>query len=273
MPNIDYSKWDRMKFDEDISSGEEESAGSGMHTPRSQPSVTRLDQPSRITRTAGGELHVHTLGPAREYSESATAKSPATVTSKEPVQIQSSSGTDIFASFPESWTEKGGECNAVVADGQVKLLWSQDRHTVTLRLVLQDGACVQGWNCRVKNVLDFKDRNCAVGSCLQTLEIHLNESIWLRDELPHAVHLDEEEDSIDWCIQRWHSIPYIVVNLRKAVPMQEVTMWWKQPLKSCPEISLTWREADQERGFQRAWKEAHELFHKQVDEKQGRVIE
>ena len=55
----------------------------------------------------------------------------------------------------------------------------------------------------VDGLLPYTDRHCAVGSVHPTFTITLKGSMMLlQGELPHPVHLAEDDDKIDWLMER-----------------------------------------------------------------------
>jgi hypothetical protein len=189
------------------------------------------------------------------------------------------------------------------------LYWSQTRYAVTLRLEFVQGGEVgatttspaihsKDIRVTVEGILPFQERQMAVGTLKPKLQVYAstatNEKIvLLHDELPHPVHLpqdDEEEETgnlkknhgqvvgvrpLDWVIERQvlTDAPYISITLFKAVPMMGMSIWWKRPLLSVPELDYnvinpgdransctTGNTNNNGQAFAQAWEEAHRMF-------------
>lgn len=246
MSRIDYSKWDHFQDSDD----EEEQDTDAPH-------VTRLDQPSRITTTQGQEGFTVL---SEEKKKQAAAAASA---------VKANSSTDL----PEAWTEKGG----VAELPEATIHWTQDRYSVTMRVVAPEhiSFCV-----KVEGILPYVDRNCAATTASSPRLVvsrkdkksASEQTVWFQGDLPHAVHLaqDEEED-VDWTVERINGVPCLTLTLYKATPMVGVFVWWKRPLVQCPEIE--WRsETDANSSFQQAWEEAHEQFKTNVANKKKTII-
>ena len=146
------------------------------------------------------------------------------------------------------------------------MYWSQDRYSVTLRLELGEGEKVK--SVVVEGILPYADRWSAVGSTKAKLVCKSGEEVLLEGELPHAVHLAEEDLAVDWSVEDEQMYRFLVVTLHKAVPMQGLTVWWRRPLMSFPEADLTVIRGDDKskqqgaasKEFLDAWEEAHKIF-------------
>ena len=143
------------------------------------PRVTRLDAPSRIT-FGGGSASV--IDP---QSSASTATGAPTSSVSTPSVVN------------EAWTQKGG---LVTTSCNHQLYWCQDRDSVTLRFEVAEEEKIK--SVQVQGVLSYADRKCAVGSTKPRLNICNHQSILLEGELPHQVHLAEEEEGIDWSVGR-----------------------------------------------------------------------
>ena len=239
---IDYSKWDNL----DVSSSEDEDDAP-------QPRVTRLDAPSSVTFGGkGGEI-------------SATAKPPSA--SPLPSSKESPKSKTAKTTVQSSWTDHGGLLRAKSNSGEERnLYWSQDRYSVTLRLELGKGEKVK--SVVVDGILPYADRWSAVGSTKVKLICKSGQEVLLEGELPHAVHLAEEDLAVDWSVEDEQMHRFLVVTLHKAVPMQGLTVWWRRPLMSFPEADLTDIRGDDKskqqgaasKEFLDAWEEAHKIF-------------
>jgi hypothetical protein len=116
---------------------------------------------------------------------------------------------------------------------------------------------------KVQGVLPHADRHCAVGSTKPRLEICNNICCLLEGDLPHQVHLPQDEDEIDWSVERDDKKKFVLVTLYKAVPMEGVFVWWRRPLMDFPEIEIeneSSSASSKSKEFVQAWEEAHRLF-------------
>jgi hypothetical protein len=212
----------------------------------------------------------------------------------------------------KQWTDKGGmvqvPCSSWSGSASpvrptCQLYWSQTRYAVTLRLEFVQGGemsastspTIHSKDIRVtvEGILPFQERQMAVGTFKPKLHVYGNTAtnekiVLLQDELPHPVHLpqDEEEEigdlkhgqaggrPIDWVIERqvMTDAPYISITLFKAVPMMGMSIWWKRPLISVPDLdhdvispgdranSSNTGNTNNGQAFAQAWEEAHRMF-------------
>ncbi|VEU34540.1 unnamed protein product [Pseudo-nitzschia multistriata] len=261
----DYSKWDRLE----VSSSDGDS-GSEDDAHPAAPRVTRLEAPSRIT--FGGGSPTIAASPPAPGPRASPAAAPLA-----PREAPAPEGTGAAgappggnASAPSAWTERGG---LVFVDAAAhghrarNLYWSQDRYSVVLRLELE-GAEKVG-SVTVGGILPYRDRCAAAGTARPVLSAGSRDgTVLLEGELPHPVHLDEDEEVVDWSVEAAPSEAtgrYLCVALRKAVPMQGLSVWWRRPLTEFPEADLgAIRGAELSKGgsdeFLRAWEEAHKVF-------------
>lgn len=269
MSRIDYSKWDHIGDSSDDEEQKQEDA-----TPR----VTRLDQPSRIV-THHGQEGFDVLQPP-------TKETTASISRGKKESSNTTTDTSTTAVPVSSWTEKGGVAELKLQQAEesspIIMYWTQDRYTVTLRVPVPHDRPVL--NVQVKGILSYEDRNCAASTLSPpqlTVRSKAKKSVtdfnlWFQGDLPHAVHLAQEEEEIDWSIERLRGDDddnnrYLTIILSKAVPMEGVFVWWKRPLLQCPETE--WRnETDASSSFQQAWKEAHEQFQANIATREKTVI-
>jgi len=273
--SLNYSKWDKIG---DSSSEDDEPAAA-------QPRVTRLDQPSTVTTAADGSITIAQQQPTD--SSAAKAKSSSATT----VSNTTKTNAPADGAVPASWTEKGAFVNN--SDKQheddddnpppLSYYWSQDRLTVNVRILLppQDDKGTS-WSCTVENILPYRDRQAAVmGSDRpQRLVVLYQKTIRLQGDLSHAVHLAEEEDTVDWSIEHYNNSEssqdsrYILVTLYKATPLAGLALWWKKLLQQeRDEIALDWVDSSKNNAFQQAWDEAHTQFraNRQAEQQQHSV--
>mmetsp|Transcript_21738 Transcript_21738/g.64009 ORF Transcript_21738/g.64009 Transcript_21738/m.64009 type:complete len:275 (+) Transcript_21738:1542-2366(+) len=120
----------------------------------------------------------------------------------------------------------------------------------------------------------------------------------LKGELPHAIHLAEDEDEVEWEIETLSPSSssggsgggggagtttgtggkFVRVTLRKVVPMPGVCIWWDSPFNNCPKIDVETIEArkrgtntagdnggkSKQEQVKEAWDEAHRMFREKV---------
>jgi hypothetical protein len=252
-----------------------------------------------------------------------TAPKPESTTEKSIAFVAQHSKDECSSSrsIPASWTEKGSVCEITTTSpiGNVsqktQLYWSQDRSTVTFRFALiaaspldsssssynkknEEASLVRGWNCRVPGILSYDNRTSAIGTTGDKPRLILTHSnknnvtlSFFDGELPYPVHLAQDDDQVDWSIERIesptlssilppdsnNSVPFLCVTLFKATPMAGMVLWWNRPFTTCPELAqMEWRKsttdhttksggggggtAGAESSFQQAWDEAHRLF-------------
>jgi hypothetical protein len=180
----------------------------------------------------------------------------------------------------------------------------------------QQQQLVRGWNCRVPGILSYDNRTSAVGTSSgdkpRLILTHKQQqggrdhddddddknstTTFFEGELPYPVHLPQDDDQVDWSIERIEtttssspenssvSVPFLCVTLFKATPMAGMVLWWSRPFTSCPELAqMEWRHnttadsnskgaggGSSNESFQQAWDEAHRLFQeKRLQEKQS----
>lgn len=279
MPGIDYSKWDRMQFSDDDDDDDDEQDRGG-------PRVTRLDQPSQVTVAPDGQV---AIAATKKSSSSSTAVlSDQTATRKEPAEASSvgdknpsntaaaTESPSLSSSFPAWWTDKGGATRF----HDTEIIWSQDRDSVTLRVLIPAEQSTKAWQVTLRGRLSYADRHVGVGSAAAAmLEIrHAQHGVLLPPTaLPHVIHKaqgedDEDDASVDWAIERDATgRAYIAVTLYKAAPMAGVVVWWNRPFVGAEEIEMSWRTTDgAAANFQQVWDQAHEQFRaKLAAEKNG----
>lgn len=233
MSRIDYSKWDHLSDSDDDDDDNQE-------RPRAAPRVTKLEQPSRITTLSDGSIQVQPASPTSEAQRTSSLKD----------------STKPIDDIPSDWTEKGDH---VCLDNDMELWWSQDRYSVTIRMALPFAQKLQ---VHVEGILPYSERYMATGSQRPRLVVRFtDQSLWFEGELPHPVHLAEEDDDteeIDWTVLTGpQNRRYLTLLLHKATPMAGMFLWWRQPFTHCPEIRL---ENDDSNAFQQAWNDAQKQF-------------
>lgn len=273
---IDYSKWDNLE--EYSNSSDEEDSDNGR-----RPQVTRLDGPSRVTfggnsGKLGVDSNVVTIEPTTQPSTTTITDSSKNV-GKDDSKVVATSLSSSTSNFPpDKWTQKGGM--VTTSKNNRQLFWSQDRCSVQLRLELLPTEKVS--SVQVDGIFSYADRHCAVGdvtSDQSTSKCHLrilgkpnvptstepNEPypVILEGDLPHPVHLAQDDDEIDWTIdQGTVGRRFVLVTLLKAVPMIGLFLWWKRPLLDFPEIVIedNAQRSAASKEFLQAWEQAHQQF-------------
>ncbi|KAL7527717.1 hypothetical protein ACHAXR_002091 [Thalassiosira sp. AJA248-18] len=328
---VDYSKWDRMDFSESDNDEEE-----------SSPRVTSLDQPGKVTIGSDGSLEIGKSSvPPQPRTHSLVASSQ--MSAQEIPTVSGSVGGDVVDissrelnnkqknSNARQWlsqlTHNGGkhQCTATTNQKEIKLpiYWSQDRHTITLRLGFPSATIpTRSVRTRVKGALKYADRFSAVGSGVMSgykddssdnetshgsVEIislsneNQEEKILLTGKLPRPVHLNQDEDEIDFEIEDnldegasagdCNCNKLVTIVMPKAVPMAGMVLWWDCPLVGYPQIDVSTiqernlskqtkgeggviQQTDEKKeAFQKAWDEAHTMFREKMKTKEKQSID
>ncbi|KAL3933848.1 MAG: hypothetical protein SGBAC_010216, partial [Bacillariaceae sp.] len=124
---------------------------------------------------------------------------------------------------------------------------------------------------KVRGAVSYRDRFCAVSSSRPTIQVvssaTATSDLLLEGELPHAVHFAEDDDDddneIEWEVERSTTNErFLTITLNKAVPVQDVAVWWRRPLMELQEIDIGANETNKgsSQSFQQAWEEAHKVF-------------
>ena len=284
---IDYSKWDKMDYgdtsDEDdqeetlsIGEGDAQAMVSGTTQPAAagagRPRVTRLDGPSRVTRDADGMITIDNTQP-----QASPMASPSTthVSKKQPQLVKRSQ-----SNLNQRLTKNGGQFTDEAT--QSPIFWSQDRKEVTIHIEFDAGK-IKSKDIRViaSGMVAYGERNAAVGGGEYNGKLRVTARVdngngnatktLIEGELPHKIHLAEDEDEVEWEILSEDDRKFVVVTLRKAAPMAGVVIWWDRVLKHCPKIDLSGIEGRNKKSsdgsgarMESAWEEAHRLFKEKV---------
>jgi len=296
---IDYSKWDKI----DVSSSDEEEENVPM------PRVTKLETPGTVTRSADGTISLY----PSSSSASATPDTPhidavtASDTAQKRTQIEFVKAMEKSRS--QNLTKNGGEFRDPKTNYVIR--WAQDRNEIIISISF-DPSTISPRNIQVEviDALPFSERYSAVGgkrgdgrSIKGSLVVSAaltgteggkdkkNKSsvTLLSGELPHFIHLPEDEDEVEWEIDTCEhcgiasekcgkETKLIRITLRKAVPMQGLSVWWSQPLLHCPEIDVTEikdrsRDAEKQEAIKSSWDEAHRLFMEKIKSREKQVID
>ncbi|KAL7548814.1 hypothetical protein ACHAWF_012073 [Thalassiosira exigua] len=224
-------------------------------------------------------------------------------------------------------TRNGGRhAVPIVVDGKERKLptyWSQDRRSVVLRLGFPPATFpTRGIRVRVVGALPYEERECAVGGgstsgeaggeasfgsveVVSVLNETKEETALLRRNLPRPIHLDRDEEEVDWEIEdrlgagdgdddcegdELECTKLVTITMSKAVPMAGVVLWWDRPLKGYPAIDVSTIQERQgksrvkkgegqqggdekEDAFRRAWEEAHATFREKVKSREKTSVE
>jgi hypothetical protein len=258
---IDYSKWDNIDCSSSSSNSEEE------EETHKAPRVTRLDTPSRVTRTQNGQLLVEPIQP-QQTADKPQPKSPP------PPKNNNNNNTSSH------WTQNGSICTTPSGS---KLYWSQDRYSVTLRLQLPSNKITaKDIQVQCQGILPYTNRSIAVGNQQPaSIKVTCQSQILLQGEFPHPVHATEDNidhpNHCDWELDRVldnhhtnQSITYWITTLQKATPMHDMVLWWRQPLQQFPSIDPQQANPNhttpQAQAFHQAWQEAHKLFREKTQQ-------
>jgi hypothetical protein len=245
---IDYSKWDNLNEYSDNDDDVEEDTYGGQ-TPR----VTRLDAPSSVTFGGGTETIETTASPSPPVPPASTASHFSKAVS------QPAASTSKKARNDDQWREKGG---LVTTSLNRELYWTQDRYSVTLRCQMFEAEKPK--TIAVEGIEPYSSRHCAMGANKPRLQVVGNDGVvMLEGDLPHPVHLANDEDDVDWSVERdlgTDTKKFVTITLYKAVPMQGLFVWWKRPLMDFDEVTLDQESSAASKDFLQAWEEAHRLF-------------
>ena len=255
---IDYSKWDNL---DEYSSSDDEDKPSGAR-------VTRLDETSQVTFGGSDDgsasitpstVPVRSANNVAAETVSSTANTVSSIHHSTAKNKKENSGNDNFS----TWKTKGG---LVMTRDNRRLFWSQDRYSVCIRLELVSDESIQ--NVQGTGLVSYADRFCAVGTTKPTLSVSSSSSssslIILQGDLPHPIHFAQDEDEIEWCIER--SVleeRFLTITLYKAVPMQGLAIWWRRPMMEFAEIDnpdIKSNQSSTSKEFLSAWEEAHRIF-------------
>ena len=238
----------------------------------------------------------------------------------------------------EQLTRNGGEHYCIVTshpsslhsnvkdEKQMKLplYWSQDRYTVTIRIGFSGAIFpTKSVHVRVTGALSYKDRYSAVGSGVMSgykpedngdgpsfgsIEVVSNqngeETVLLKGKLPRPIHLNEDEDAVDYEFGDNNLATYnteeatactklVTIIMPKAVPMAGMVLWWDCPLIGYPQIDVSLivdrniskggkkgediaantPQQGKKEAIQQAWDQAHEMFREKMKTKEKQVIE
>lgn len=317
--SIDYSKWDKIVVDseDDIDDSDDDApvrprvtrldapgrvTFGGSSAPDTIALSTSSCSPSTATAVAKAvSSSGKKTGTGSSFETCAPSSEPPldpSTTTQTTTSAESSCCDQPTSTVPASWTEKGAavlteDVSAKKTEPCYSYYWSQDRLCVHVRVPLPvlPRETKATYKVSVSGILPYTERNQAVMSASQTQRILVEQSIHcpstnedvttilIDGELPHPVHLPEEDDTIDWSIEQYEvaqvggksstSSPtilrYILVSLFKATPVPGMALWWKKLLREhSTEIPLTWVE--QNTAFQQAWDEAHVQFRKTVSQ-------
>ena len=226
---------------------------------------------------------------------------------------------------------------------KLPIYWSQDRYAITLRMAFPSSIFpTKTIRVRVNGALKYSDRYSAVGSgtiingggyksasdesekddngeesghgSVEVVSIISNqnqekdgETILLKGKLPHPIHLNQDEDDIDFEIEDNNiavdvgdvskdesnnkniNNKLVTIIMPKAVPMSGMVIWWDCPLVGYPKINVSAIQDRSKRGggdindettpqekkkeaFQVAWEEAHKMFKEKMKTREKQEI-
>ena len=211
---------------------------------------------------------------------------------------------------------------------KLPIYWSQDRYTITLRMAFPSSIFpTKTIRVRVNGALKYSDRYSAVGSgtmnggeesdygSVEVVSIISHqgkddeEIMLLKGKLPHPIHLNQDEDGIDFEIEDNNLVvvdvgddiskdecnnknnnnnKLVTIIMPKAVPMSGMVIWWDCPLVGYPKINVSAIQDRSKRGggdinettqqgmkkeaFQVAWEEAHKMFKEKMKTREKQEI-
>ncbi|KAL7527176.1 hypothetical protein ACHAWF_002066 [Thalassiosira exigua] len=225
----------------------------------------------------------------------------------------------------------GSHAVPIVVDGterKLPLCWSQDRHTVVLSLGFPPQIFpTRGIRVRVEGALSYEERERAVGggggatsggiaggnageeaggeggkeASFGSVEVvsvsneAKEETALLKGNLPRPIHLDRDEEEVDWEIEdrlgedddddddERKCTKLVTIAMSKAAPMAGMALWWDRPLTGHPTIDVSTirgRRGANETGndetkeaFRNAWEEAHATFRERVEAREKTTVE
>jgi hypothetical protein len=250
-------------------------------------------------RIASAALPPSTFVPPRTITDGTSTSAAGVELSSSSTETSQETSTST-PTRPASWTSRGGFVEAS------NLYWSQDRYTVVLRFQLPPPPMVstaaaatsagtarsRPWDCHVKGLLPYDQRHAAVQSLTTDYSASLvitdrtTDTEYFRDYVAYPVHAaqgdDVNDNETDWSIEMWPAsdgIKYLTVTLQKATPVPGMTIWWRRPVRSCPEIELTAdthtssssSSSQQKNAFAVAWEQAHAQFRQGRSSGQERI--
>ena len=247
---INYSKWDNLE----VSSDEEEGAG---------PVVHRLD-PSSGEELRYGNLTVRSKSTeaevvgSKEGNPSSTTRVEAKVAEESGSSSERTSGAGL-----DLLCKNGARCEGY--------LWSQDRGTCTVSVLLPSGA-------RAKDVsVHLLDRGTEFGTkCARKLLVeHSASGTRVEGRLRHPCGCDDDDLVSHWEIRDLRGSAdgarVLAVELRKLAPAQGVVRWWRTLFEDKGEAEVdvgAIEERGEARGggsFAEVWETAHrEVFGKKT---------
>ena len=310
-----------------------------------QPRVTSLDQPGKVTIGSDGSLDIGKsnslpLSQPRTQSLAASAQRDNIPTVSGGVSGDAIDISNLDISTQQGnekkvhkWRDQlahnGGEHSCTAKINQLDIIlpiyWSQDQCTITLRLGFPSSIFPpRGIRVRVKGALKYADRFSAVGTGVMSgnkddtdgyygeVEIvskstdSKEETVLLTGKLPRPIHLNQDEDEIDFEMEdnlgnegggsnNKSCDKLVTIIMPKAVPMMGMIIWWDCPLVGYPQIDVSTiqdrqkgkgnatsstsnteqHESKDERkeAFQKAWEEAHQMFREKMKTKQKQSID
>ena len=166
---IDYSKWDRMDYGDDVDNDDDDEDECDVDTPQ----ITSLDRPGRVTIGPAGstiefmdDVHVddeHKINSSKSQHHGELGGNSDTMRHYQKRSLLTRNGgvheTTIF--IPNNHDTAGKERDAIT----IPIYWSQDRYAVTVRIGINP-TIFSPRNIRVKckGALSYTDRHSAVGS-------------------------------------------------------------------------------------------------------------
>jgi len=294
---IDYSKWDKIDYGSDSDCSDE------VNEKNNNPRVTCLDSPSEVTRSPDGSISIKQQRTKEDPSTNFDDKVQPYI-GKNP--ISPGRRVKFLKEKQNLMTQNGGKYSD--PNTGVQSFWSQDRYRVILSVLFNSANySSKDISVSVIGALPYEDRHCAVmketridgehevkgeGShgflraCATNKHENKTEISLIEGYLPYPIHLDEDEEEVDWNISTDESPisssksdRIIKIYLNKAVPMGGITIWWNRPLMDYPQINTQTdiegrnviksckndnNSNNRETEMKRVWDEAHRLYRERI---------
>lgn len=166
---IDYSKWDRMDYGDDVDNDDDDEDECDDDTPQ----VTSLDRPGRVTIGPAGstiefmdDVHVddeHNINTSKSQQHDEQGSNADTMRHYQKRSLLTRNGGmhEITIFIPNNYDIAGKERDAIT----IPIYWSQDRYAVTVRIGINPTIFPpRNIRFKCKGALSYADRHSAVGS-------------------------------------------------------------------------------------------------------------
>ncbi|KAL9178401.1 hypothetical protein ACHAXT_000048 [Thalassiosira profunda] len=319
---VDYSKWDRMDFgDSDSDGADDPDEGGPRVTSLDAPGRVTIGADGSLAIGQSGGAPPPRVPLGAPNAEGAGIPTVSGSVSGKAIDISNlkdeSKEEDATAKqkriqqWRDQLTRNGGthhSLSTTYQKGKLPLYWSQDRYTVTLRLGFPPSEFPsKSIRVRVEGALKYSDRHSAVGSgamsghkseaegdasygSVEVVSVSKDggkETVLLRGELPRPIHLNQDEDEVDYEIEDnlgaggdggdGACTKLVSITMAKAVPMEGMVLWWDRPLVGYPATDITKIQGatgqSKQEAWKKAWDEAHKLFREKAGSRAKQSIE